>query len=169
MNNNEKKDTYDKLLGSGHGELFSESGFDEMQKIKNYEIGFKCFRAFFWIMYIFSAAFIMVAVAYENLPITVMGLGAMYLCTAFHIIYGSKAAAAGVMNRKYAENMSKRGVLISGVFMLILWATMFMLTKAQIETVGVYINLGLFYIGDHLCARKNMKVLEKMLDEDRDE
>lgn len=166
MNNNEKKDTYDKLLGSGQGELFSESGFDEMQKAKNYEIGFKCFRAFFWIMYIFSMAFMLVASAYENLPITLMGLGAIYLCTAFHIIYASKAAAAGVMNRKYAETMSKKAVLVSGLLMFILWSTMFMVSRLSIEMAGVYINLAIYYVGDHLCARKNMKVLEKMLNED---
>ncbi len=44
-----------------------------------------------------------------------------------------------------------------------------MVSKLSIEMTGIYINLGLYYVGDHLCARKNMKVLEKMLKEDSEE
>ena len=74
MANKEQKDTYDKLLTGGNGDLFSESGFDEMQKAKNYEIGFKLFRVFFWIMYIASFVVMWTAVAYENTAITIIGL-----------------------------------------------------------------------------------------------
>lgn len=163
--NNDNKDTYEKLMGYGQGDLFSEKGFDEMQKIKNYEIGFKLFRAFFWVIYLVSMAIILTASALESLTFILIGLGTMLLCTVFYIIYASKTAAAGVMNPKYANGMSKKSVLFSGIFLLIVWAVMFAGGGQKIEVAGMWINLGVMYIGTYLCARKNMKVLEKMLND----
>lgn len=169
MNNNAKKDAYDKLMGYGEGELFSINGFDEMQKLKNYEIGFKLFRAFFWIIYIVSMAIVLVGAAFENLLFSLIGLGVLFLCTAFHIIYSSKAAAAGVINPKFAKGMAKKSVLISGIMMLSVWIIMLLICKVQIEVVGIWLNLGCLYIGNYFCARKNMKVLEKMLKDESEE
>lgn len=167
IENKEQTDTYDKLI-AGNGDLFSESGFDEMQKAKNHEIGFKCFRTFFWVMYIFSMTIVLVAEDYEILPFTLMGLGATLLCIVFFIIYSAKAAAAGVMNRRFAETMSKKYVFFSGIAMVVMYLFVFVLRTTSIAVAGLWVNLGIMYVSNYLCARKNMKVLEKML-KDNDE
>lgn len=165
--NIEKKgqDTYDKYI-SGNGDLFSESGFDEMQKAKNYEIGFKLFRIFYFVMLTASLSIICVAAGLESLPFQYIGAGLVFLCTAFYLTYAAKTAAAGVMNRRFAETMSKKYVLFYGIVILIVW--LFIGIKGDTDLlISVWINLGAMYIGNYLCARKNMKVLEKMLkDED---
>lgn len=52
MTYNEKDNEFDYL--------FSEKGLDEMQKTKNYEIGFKLFRVLFW--FIVGGALVMFTV-----------------------------------------------------------------------------------------------------------
>lgn len=161
---NKGQDTYDKYV-AGNADLFSESGFDEMQKAKNYEIGFKLFRIFYFVMFAASISIICVAAAFENLPFQCIGAVLTFLCTAFYLTYAAKTAAAGVMNRRFAETMSKKYVLFSGIVILIVW--LFIGIKGDTDLViSMWINLGAMYIGNYICARKNMKVLEKMLSED---
>lgn len=109
-NINEKKDTYDKLLTGGNGDLFSDSGFDEMQKAKNYEIGFKLFRAFFWVAYLMSMIIIIASAAFESLFFMITGFSFLALCDAFYLVCAAKAAAAGVMNPKLAKGASKKHI-----------------------------------------------------------
>lgn len=168
MANKEQKDTYDKLLTGGNGDLFSESGFDEMQKAKNYEIGFKLFRVFFWIMYIASFVVMWAAVAYENTAITIIGLVLIAMCTLFYILYAAKASAAGVLNQKFAETMSKKSTLICGIIILAMWLFRILNGTAAPEFAATWIILAVFYISNYLCSRRNMKVLEKMLKEENE-
>ncbi len=163
---NKGQDTYDKYV-AGNADLFSESGFDEMQKAKNYEIGFKLFRIFYFVMFAASLSIVGVAAALESLLFQFIGAGLAFVCTAFYLTYAAKTAAAGVMNRRFAETMSKKYVLFSGIFILIVW--LFIGIKGDTDLViSMWINLGAMYIGNYICARKNMKVLEKML-KDNDE
>lgn len=170
MANKEQKDTYDNLMGSGNADLFSESGFDEMQKAKNYEIGFKLFRVFFWIMYIASFVVMWAAIASENKAITIIGLVLISLCAVFYILYAAKASATGVLNQKFAETMSKKSTLICGILILAIWLFRILDGTAAPEFAGTWIVLAVFYISNYLCSRRNMKVLEKMLkDEEENE
>ena len=162
---NKGQDTYDKYV-AGNADLFSESGFDEMQKAKNYEIGFKLFRVFYFVMFAASLSIVCVAVALESLPFQCIGAGLAFLCTAFYLTYAAKTAAAGVMNRRFAETMSKKYVLFYGIVILIAWLCVLSKGDSDGALVCIWINLGAMYIGNYLCSRKNMKVLEKMLKED---
>lgn len=163
---NNNKDTYDKLLTGGNGDLFSESGFDEMQKVKNYEIGFKLFRTFFWIMYVASMVILFTAVGVESTVFIFIGFGMLALCMIFYLLYATKASAAGVMNPKFAAQSSKKLHLICSIFILIIWLFMLIFGTAEIEIAGMWIVLAVMYIGNYLCSRRNMKVLEKMLAEE---
>ncbi|MCM1329700.1 MAG: hypothetical protein NC253_09705 [Ruminococcus sp.] len=170
MSNKNNKDTYDKLIsGTTYGDLFSESGFDEMQKAKNYEIGFKLFRAFFWIMYFVSMGIIATAVGVESTLFAAIGFGVLVLCTAFYLLYAAKASAAGVMNPKFAAQAAKKSYLVSGIIVLTLWLFMLVCGNVQLETAGMWIILSVIYIGNYICSRRNMKVLEKMLKENEEE
>lgn len=166
MKNNAQKDTYDKLMVGNGNDLFSESGFDEMQKIKNHEIGFGLFRIFFWVMYAASLAIMLIAYGLEITVFTIIGYGLMFLCMFFYFLYAAKASAAGVMNQKFAENMSKKSTLSAGIVSLTLLMLLAIENKAVTLSAGMWIQLAMLYIGNYLCARKNMKVLEKMTKED---
>lgn len=168
MSNNEKKDTYDMLI-AGSNDLFSERGFDEMQKMKNHEIGFKLFRIFFWIMYIASMAIVITAFGLDNTVFTIIGYGLLILCTLFYFLYAAKASSAGVMNRKFAENMSKKSSLSCGISALVLWLLMMIGNGFNIAVAGMWVIMAAVYIGNYLFSSRNMKVLEKMLKDESEE
>lgn len=171
MNNNEKRDTYDTVLPvNGNGGLFSENGLDEMQKSVSREVGFKLFRTFFWVIYLFSALMLMAAAALESTPFTAISIGLMTLCTVFYIIYAAKISSMGALNRKFAESMSKKYILFCAIFIFAVWLLMFFIKKdTEIGVVAIWANTALMWTGNYFCARKNMKVLEKMLKEENDE
>ena len=171
MNNNVNKDTYDKILPeAGSGGLFSESSFDEMQKSVNREVGFKLFRAFFWIIYLFSALMLMAATALESTPFTAISIGLMVLCTVFYIIYAAKISSKGALNRKFSENMSKKYTMIGAICVWAMWSYIFFVKKdTEIGVVAIWANMAAMYIGSYICARRNMKVLEKMLNDNDEE
>jgi len=167
----EQKDTYDNVMpANGNGGLFSESGLDEMQKAVSHEVGFKLFRAFFWVIYLFSALMIMAATALESAPFTAISIGLMALCTVFYIIYAAKISSRGALNRKFAESMSKKYILFCAIFIFAVWLFTFFIKKdTEIGVVAVWSNTALMWTGNYFCARKNMKVLEKMLKDENEE
>lgn len=167
--NDTKKDIYDNVMGGGNGDLFSIISFDEMQKIKNYEIGFKLFRTFFWIMHFVSVAVIFAAYVFANTVFILIGYGIMILCSVFFLLYAVKSSAAGVMNQKFAERMSKKPTLFCGILIFAVWLYRVFDKTDVVDFAAAWVIAGLEYIGVYFCARRNMKVLEKMLSEDSEE
>lgn len=163
----ERKDTYDKLFGSGNN-IFSESDFDEMQKAKNYEIGFKIFRAFFWTVYIIATAVMAAAMVLENTAVLVIGTAFMAACDLFYLLYAAKVSSLGVMNIDFAKRMSQRSTLIIYIFAGVIWTINLFLGSVMAATSIMWILLSILYIGLYICAKRNMKVLEKMMSEDSD-
>lgn len=47
-----------------------------------------------------------------------------------------------------------------------IWMFMLIFGTAAIEDAALWIALSVMYIGNYLCARRNMKVLEKQISED---
>ena len=171
IENNKQMDTYDKILPeAGNGGLFSESGLDEMQRSVSREVGFRLFRTFFWIIYLFSAFMLMAAAALESVPFTAISAGLMALCTVFYLIYAARISSKGALNRKFAESMSKKYVMFFGIFMLVVWLFKFLVKKGtNFEVVAIWANIAVMYIGNYFCSKRNMKVLEKMLKDDSGE
>ena len=121
-------------------------------------------------MYIASFVVMWTAVAYENTAITIIGLVLIAMCTLFYILYAAKASAAGVLNQKFAETMSKKSTLICGIIILAMWLFRILDGTDAPEFAATWIILAVFYISNYLCSRRNMKVLEKMLkDEEENE
>ncbi|MDE7302092.1 MAG: hypothetical protein K2N60_02090 [Oscillospiraceae bacterium] len=165
----DQKDTYDKLFGGGGtGNIFSESGFDEMQKTRNYEIGFKIFRVFFWVAYFMALAVMVVAMVLDSKLVLVIGIAFMSVCDIFYLLYAAKVSSLGVMNLDFAKRMSQRSILIAYIFMGVVWTINLFLGSATAVTAIMMILLSLLYIGLYICAKRNMKVLEKMMNEDSD-
>ena len=163
------KDTYDKFFGGGGtGNIFSESGFDEMQKTRNYEIGFKVFRMFFWAAYFMSIAVMVAAMALKSTLVLVIGAAFMAVCDVFYLLYAAKVSSLGVMNLDFAKRMSQSSILIAYIFMGVVWTINLFLNSEMAVTAIMMILLSVLYIGLYICAKRNMKVLEKMMNEDND-
>lgn len=164
----EQKDTYDKFFGGGGNNIFSESGFDEMQKAMNYEIGFKIFRVFFWAAYFMALAVMVMAMALKSTLVLVIGTAFMAVCDIFYLLYAAKVSSLGVMNIDFAKRMSQRPILIAYIFMGVVWTINLFLNSEMAVTAIMMILLSALYIGLYICAKRNMKVLEKMMSEDND-
>ncbi|MDE5576001.1 MAG: hypothetical protein K2J11_01265 [Oscillospiraceae bacterium] len=164
----DRKDTYDKFFGGGGSNIFSESGFDEMQKTRNYEIGFKIFRVFFWVMYIMAAIVLVAAMAVESKLVLVIGTAFMAVCDIFYLLYAAKVSSLGVMNIDFAKRMSQKSIMIAYIFMGVIWTINLFLGSAAAATAIVMILMSILYIGLYICAKRNMKVFEKMMNEDSD-
>lgn len=167
IENKEQTDKYDKLI-AGNGDLFSESGFDEMQKARNYEIGFKIFRMFFWAVYFMVVVVWVVAMALESKLVMAIGIVFMALCDIFYLLYAAKVSSLGVMNLDFAKRMSNRSIMIAYIFMAVIWIINLFLSAAMASAAIMMILLSVLYIGLHICAKRNMKVLEKMMSEEND-
>ena len=149
-------------------DLFGEKSLDEMQKAENYKIGFKLFRACFWFMYFFSMLIFVSAVNPDNTIFMVYGIIAMAAASVFHIIYSAKVSAKGVMNPKYAETMSKPHMIVVYTICIILYGYVNLTGSHPIVFLMILIPY-IMLIFDCIFARRNMKVLEKMLKEDNEE
>lgn len=149
--------------------LFCEKSLDEMQKIKNYEIGFKLFKTFFWVMLVGSLLMFTAGAGTENRTVTAIGIGTLVLCTVFYLIYEAKVSAAGVMNQKYAKYMLTKTQLIVCAFGA--FSAMLMIGNGLlgIEFAIVWTDLASLSIGSYICARRNKKILEKMLKDESEE
>ena len=148
--------------------LFDERSLDEMEKAENYRIGFKLFQACYWFMYFFSILIFITAVKTDNTIFTAYGIIAMAAASVFSIIYSAKVSAKGVMNIKYAESMSKPYTAVVYTVCIILYGYVTLTGSHPIAFLIVCIPY-IMLIFDCIFARRNMKVLEKMLKEDNGE
>ena len=165
MNNYEYKPA---AKAQGDGSLFDDSGFDEMQKAKNYEIGFKMFRAFYYVSYPFAITFLNFSKG-ESLLLMITSFLFMGTCLTIPLIYAAKTSAAGVMNIRYAKFMSKRSVLALGLVGVLVFLILAVTGGLDISTDIMLIMVSVFFVCFHIFARRNMKVLEKMLKENDEE
>ena len=163
MANNERNNDQKK---QNNEDLFGEKSLDEMQKAENYKIGFKLFRACYWFMYFFSLLIFVAAVNTDNTIFKVYGIIAMAAASVFHIIYSAKVSAKGVMNPKYAETMAKPHMIVVYTIIIILYGYVNMDHPIVFLMILIPYTMLIF---DCIFARRNMKVLEKMLKEDNEE
>lgn len=150
------------------GSLFNDSEFDEMQKAKNYEIGFRLFRDYHFATLLFAIAFLNFSKG-ANLLLTVTSFLFLGTCFAVAIMYAAKTSAAGVMNIKYAKAMSKRSVLVLGTVGAVVFLVLAVTGGVDISTDIMLIMVYVYMICFHIFARRNMKVLEKMLKDESEE
>lgn len=165
MTNNEYNTSENKQKNEG---LFDEKSLDEMQKTENYRIGFKLFQACYWFMYFFSMLIFVTAVNTDNTVFTAYGVASMAAASVFHIIYSAKVSAKGVMNPKYADTMGKPGSLAMYTIVLIMGAFSMVYTTKPVSVL-LLAGPGTMVLCDCFFARRNNRVLEKMLKENDEE
>lgn len=164
MNNNEKNNEYTTV----YNDMFSEKGLDEMQLAQKYKIGFKLFRALFWVQYVAAFAILFIATNLENNTFIYIGAGLLSIETVFYIVYLAKIASAGLMNAKFASSWNHIIYPIILILFMLVWLISLIRNNKDFFSVYLWINLLTMYLGNYFCSRKNMKVLEKML-KDNDE
>lgn len=156
--NNEKNTAYN--------DMFSEKGMDEMQLAKKYKIGFKLFRALFWVQYAAAITIFCIAAALENDVFTYIGAGLLTIGTVFYIVYMAKLASEGLMNAKFAGQWANIICVIICAVLILAWLIRLVRNNTDAFNAYMWINLGAMYLGNCFCSRKNMKVLEKLTKEE---
>ncbi|MCM1023514.1 MAG: hypothetical protein NC395_05580 [Prevotella sp.] len=152
-----------------YNDMFSEKGLDEMYLAKKYKIGFKLFRALFWVQYAAAFAISMVAADLENDVFMYIGGGLLTIGTVFYIVYLAQLASEGLMNAKFSKSWSNILWLIPLILLELGWVYKYLIKDTDFSAACMWLNLGAMYIGNWFCARKNQQVLEKMLKDDNEE
>lgn len=143
--------------------LFDDIELDEMQKNKNYEIGFKLFRSFLFI--VIFATYCIFAVSRE-VTVSVISGALFFAAWTFLTIYAAKAADLGVMNIKFAKAYTREwmipcwiGLVVTCIVLMLCLDTSF--RSWLLNTVMCIFNLVLCVL-----AKKNMRVLAEQIKEE---
>ncbi|MDE7287945.1 MAG: hypothetical protein K2N71_00375 [Oscillospiraceae bacterium] len=148
-------------------DLFLENNMDEMLRYKNYELGYKIFRNYFTAVYVISIIIAVVGGLLKNIPLAAVGIFLTLFTAIFRIFYAAKAASQGIMNPTYVSRMTDLGKI---------W--IYYLVSAVVYAICAFASgrhHAVFYIIaiiasatnvlEYYFAKKNMKILEKMLSE----
>ena len=156
----------------GSTTLFDETGYDEMQKTENREIGFKIFRIMFFVVLGFAMVLVMLCSTAENLAGTVVSLVLLATVFGFYILYAYMTAKKGIMNPKFAKSWSGTWVIICYAVIMLLWVgrlTDEISSGSDLDDV-VYPIMWMIISTEAvcmcLCAKKNNRVVEEQLKED---
>lgn len=148
-------------------DLLSDNGLDEMQKTYAYKLAFKCFKALFWSVFALSLIMILIAVEVESLIFSVAALVIELVACIIYVIFGAKASKVGAINPKFAQSMSKPGVIIGYFCMAIIYAIMYIKNFMK-DGDFYYIFLGIYllifcghFVALGFISKKNNKVIEE--------
>lgn len=143
--------------------IFDDIELDEMQKNKNYEIGFKLYRNFFYVVIFITYGIF--AFSREVIP-TVMS-GALFLTAlVFFVIHAAKTAKAGVMNIKFAKAYSKEWIMPFWIAMIIICVIFIIFLDSNTREFMMLTATLLSNIIVSIFAKKNMRVLAEQIKEE---
>lgn len=143
--------------------LFEDVDLDEMQKNKNYEIGFKLYRNFFYVVIFITYGIF--AYSREVIP-TVMS-GALFLTAlVFFVIHAAKTAKAGVMNIKFAKAYSKEWIMPFWIAMIIICVIFIIFLDSNTREFMMLTAALISNILVSIFAKKNMRVLAEQIKEE---
>lgn len=149
-------------------DLFLENNMDEMLRYKNYELGYKVFRNYFTAVYVISMIIAVAGGLLENIPLAAVGIFLTLFTAVVRIIYAAKAASQGIMNPTYVSRMTDLGKM--WVYYLVSAVAYAICAFASGRHHAVFYIIAIIasaaLVLDYYFAKKNMKVLEKMLKED---
>ncbi|MBQ8176501.1 MAG: hypothetical protein IJ035_05635 [Oscillospiraceae bacterium] len=145
--------------------LVDDFQLDEMQKAENYKIGFQMFKILFYIVMFISYTMFIIS-SKGNTAIMVLSF-VLYACGwTVYIIYAAKASAKGVMNPTFVRNNTRDWqpfVYVCFALMIIIFALcdLFHIYQAVILVFTMAMLIVINYF-----AKRNIKVMEKQLEED---
>lgn len=157
-------------------DLFLENNMDEMLRYKNYELGYKIFTRYFSVVYSMSVLAAAVGGVIRDIPLAAVGIFLTAFTAVVRMIYAAKAASQGIMNPTFAERIvkgfGKSYLVLQVCYVLMMTAGIMSAIESSRPYIPFFI-VGLIAavtsISEYFFAKKNMKVLEKMLSEDSEE
>ena len=150
------------------GTIFDEAGYDEMQKSENHEIGYKLFKAMFFVVLIVSFILTMVCGKANDLWGMAVSLALLAIVFAFYVIYAYMTAKKGIMNPKFAKGWSAQWVIPAYMILEIMAISRFFHSEHELSDIALIIQWQIIIISCismSLCAMKNNRVLKAQLEE----
>lgn len=150
------------------GTIFDEAGYDEMQKSENHEIGYKLFKAIFFV--VLAASFILTVVCgnANDLWGMAVSLALLAFVFVFYIIYAYMTAKKGIMNPKFAKSWSAKWVIPAYIILEIMAISRIFHSEHELSDIAFIIQWQIIIISCismSLCAMKNNRVLKAQLEE----
>lgn len=157
---------------SDEGTLFDDSSLDEMQKAENYRIAYRLMQNYWIVSFAASLSAAHWGSAADNRALSAMGFIACVLAILFRLEYSLSVSEKGVMSPKYAETMAKKGSLVCAAVLMgfigaVCIAALVCHWSGTTLSLFILAELSLsMMLTECLCARRNNRVLEKMLKDD---
>ena len=151
------------------GTIFDEAGYDEMQKSENHEIGYRLFKAMFFIVLAAALILTMVCGNANDLWGMAFSLALLAVVFVFYIIYAYMTAKKGIMNPKFAKGWSAKWVIPVYFILEVFEAVqIFRRSEYELSDIAFIIQWQIIIISCismSLCAMKNNRVLKAQLEE----
>lgn len=150
------------------GTIFDEAGYDEMQKSENHEIGYRLFKAMFFVA--LAASFILTVVCgnANDLWGMAVSLALFAVVFVFYIIYAYMTAKKGIMNTKFAKGWSAKWVIPAYIILEIMAISKIFHSEHELSDIAFIIQWQIIIISCismSLCAMKNNRVLKAQLED----
>ena len=151
------------------GTIFDEAGYDEMQKSENHEIGYRLFKAMFFVVLAAALILTMVCGNANDLWGMAFSLALLAVVFVFYIIYAYMTAKKGIMNPKFAKGWSAKWVIPVYFILEVFEAVqIFRRSEYELSDIAFIIQWQIIIISCismSLCAMKNNRVLKAQLEE----
>ncbi len=151
------------------GTIFDEAGYDEMQKSENHEIGYRLFKAMFFVVLAAALILTMVCGNANDLWGMAFSLALFAVVFVFYIIYAYMTAKKGIMNPKFAKGWSAKWVIPVYFILEVFEAVqIFRRSEYELSDIAFIIQWQIIIISCismSLCAMKNNRVLKAQLEE----
>ena len=150
--------------------VFDETGYDEMQKAANHEIGYKIFSVMFYAVLIIAITLIIWCSGHNDIGGMILAYILLTVVYGCYIVYMYMTAKKGIMNPKFAKRWSHIGLEGFFAMMMVLSSSNLLVSlenkpaENAFWLMCVIISLGGMLIC--LCAQKNNKVLKEQLKEE---
>lgn len=150
------------------GTIFDEAGYDEMQIAENHEIGYRLFKAMFFVALIASFILTVVCGNANDLWGMAVSLALLAFVFVFYIIYAYMTAKKGIMNPKFAKNWSAKWIIPAYMILEIMAISRFFHSEHELSDIALIIQWQIIIISCismSLCAMKNNRVLKAQLED----
>ncbi len=151
------------------GTIFDEAGYDEMQIAENHEIGYRLFKAMFFVVLIVSFILTMVCGKANDLWGMAVSLVLLAVVFVFYVIYAYMTAKKGIMNPKFAKGWSAKWVIpVYFILEVVEAVQIFRRSEYELSDIAFIIQWQIIIISCiliSLCAMKNNRVLKAQLEE----
>lgn len=150
------------------GTIFDEAGYDEMQIAENHEIGYRLFKAMFFV--VLAASFILTVVCgnANDLWGMAVSLALFAVVFVFYIIYAYMTAKKGIMNTKFAKGWSAKWIIPTYIVLEVVVITRIFHSEHELSDIALIIQWQIIIISCismSLCAMKNSRVLKAQLED----